>query len=335
MRSWLPCTPLLLLALACGPDASPGADEAASSTAQEATAPEPINPMIALHEQGEPLFGLYAPRARPYRRPGDAPVDPSEVKSPQELAAETVAYEGSDYVFNGSMEGGVDEALPEFRGFVEALMDEGATVRSNPLVVKMEKISEDPDAEAHVDQQLDAGVSGVMFVQVESADELRRGLDAMRFTSHGGTRSEDDLGMAPAYWGLTEEEYRQQADLWPLNPDGELVSWVIVESLEGLENIDAIASVPGITVLWPGAGTLRGVFSSEGPDGERVVDMEAWENAIQTVLTACDAHGLLCGFPSSPDDIEERMEQGFDVFVMNWGDSGFRTIDMGHELAGR
>jgi 4-hydroxy-2-oxoheptanedioate aldolase len=211
----------------------------------------------------------------------------------------------------------------------------GASAATHPLVVKMEKISEDPNAVAHIGQQLNAGVSGIMFVHVESAEELETGLAAMRFESEGGTRSEADLGYAPEYWGMSEEEYRQAADLWPLDPEGELISWVIVESLEGLENIDEIAAVPGIGVLWPGAGTLRGVFSTEDADGNRVVDQEAWENAIQTVLNACNEHDLACGFPAGPDDIEMRMAQGFDVFVMGWGESGFETVEIGKRLASR
>ena len=79
----------------------------------------------------------------------------------------------------------------------------------------------------------------------------------MRFKSKGGTRSED-VGTAPALWGLSEAEYKAKADLWPLNPDGELLNWTIVESKAGLAKVREIAAVKGIGVLWPGAGTLRG-----------------------------------------------------------------------------
>ncbi len=303
--------------------------EASSDSSENAR----LNPMIALHEQGEPVFGLYTPRAAPRMARGETP-DPSQIKTPAQLAQETVGYDGSDYVFYSSMEGGVDEALPEFQTLVGAMHDAGATARSHPFVVKMEKISEDPDAARHIDQQLDAGVSGIMFVHVESAEELRQGLEAMRFAANGGTR-DDEVGMAPEYWGVSEEEYRAKADLWPLSPEGELIAWVIVESREGLENLREIAAVPGIGVLWPGAGTLRGVFSTEGPNGERVFDEEAWEAAIQSVADACEEFDLMCGFPAGPDDIERRMAQGFDVFVMNWGDAGFQTIEVGRTVAGR
>ena len=29
------------------------------------------------------------------------------------------------------------------------------------------------------------------------------------------------------------------------------------------------------------------------------------------------------------------MKQGFSVFIMNWGDAGFRAIDIGRQAAGR
>src|SRR5205085_4626565 len=113
-------------------------------------------------------------------------------------------------------------------------------------------------------------------VEVESADEVRAGLAAMRFKSKGGTRP-DEVGAAPSYWGMNDQAYRQKADLWPLNADGELINWTIVESKEGLAHVREIAAVKGIGVLWPGAGTLRGVFTTTNAAGERVFDQAGWE----------------------------------------------------------
>ena len=91
----------------------------------------------------------------------------------------------------------------------------------------------------------------------------------------------------------------------------------------------------GIGVLWPGAGTLRGVFSTTNAAGERVVDMVAHENAIQQVLAACKEFKVPCGYPANASDIETRMKQGFSVFVMNWGDAGFKAVETGRRAAGR
>src|SRR5947208_226144 len=142
-------------------------------------------------------------------------------------------------------------------------------------------------------------------------------------------------GRAPAHWGMSDKEYRSKADLWPLNPEGELINWTIVESKEGLAHVREIAQVKGIGVLWPGAGTLRGVFSSTNAAGERVFDAAGWENAIQTVLTACKEFNVPCGFPATPNDIEIPMKQDFRVFVMTWGDAGFKAVDLGRAASGR
>lgn len=287
------------------------------------------NPLVVLHESELPQFGLYAPSAGGRARPGQTP---PPVRTPAERAADILAYGSSDYVFDGSMEGGVAEGLPAFIELRDAMHAAGATAESHPFIVKMSKIESAEQAQQDVAAQLDAGASGIMFVEVESAEEARIGLDAMRFASQGGTRP--DAASAPAYWGVDAGEYRDRADLWPLNPDGDLISWVIVESHEGLANVREIAAVPGVGVLWPGAGTLRGLFSSM-ENGERVLDEEGWENAIQSVLSACKEFDVPCGYPANANDIEMRMEQGFSVFVMGWGERGFETVEMGRELAGR
>jgi 4-hydroxy-2-oxoheptanedioate aldolase len=303
-----------------------------------------LNPMIELLEQKKPVFGLYAPsNRRPGGRGGAAaaqtPAPPQ--KTPVELAKEALAYKQADFIFDGSMEGGVDRALPAYAAFVNGMQEAGALRKSpflrltHPLVVKMEEIAPNPtNAVDAISRQLNLGVSGIMFVKAESADEVRQGIAAMRFKSKGGTRPES-VGSAPAYWGLSEAEYKRRADLWPLDPDGELVNWTIIESKEGLAKVREIAAVKGIGVLWPGAGTLRGIFSTTDANGQRKLDQAAWENAIQQVLSACKEFSIACGYPASPDDIEMRMKQGFSVFVMNWGDAGFKAIEIGRRVGNR
>lgn len=290
-----------------------------------------INPLIPLHERGRPVFGLYAPRAVT-RGPGATRATP---KTPAQLAEETLSFPHSDFVFDGSMEDALEPGLTVFRGFVGALQGAGGAARTHPLVVKTQIIAPDPEGVArNIGRQLDAGASVIVLVGVESAEEVRRGLAAMRYPENGGTRSGDG-GDAPAYWGVSAAEYRNRAGLWPLDPDGELLNWTIVESREGLAHVREIAAVPGIGVLWPGAGTLRRVFSSTGPDGERVLDEEGWEDAIQQVLAACKEFDVPCGYPANADDIEMRMKQGFSVFVMGWGEGGFEAVETGRKLAGR
>ena len=306
-----------------------------------------LNPVIALLEQKKPVFGLYAPsagggnRGRGAAAAGAPPAAPIVVKQPIDLAKEALAYDSADYLFNGSMEGGVDRGLPAFTEFVKAMDEAAGPSRppyfglTHPLIVKTPKIAPDPaKAIDNISRQLNVGASGIVFVEVESAEEVRQGLAAMRFRAKGGTRP-DEAGMAPAHWGMSEQEYKKKADLWPLNPAGELVNWTIVESKEGLAHVREIAAVKGIGVLFPGAGTLRGVFSTTNAAGERVIDAAAHENAIQQVLAACKEFNVPCGYPANANDIEMRMKQGFSVFVINWGEAGFRAVEIGRGAAGR
>jgi 2-keto-3-deoxy-L-rhamnonate aldolase RhmA len=308
--------------------------------------PAHLNPMIELHAQKKPIFGLYAPSnprgrgnrgAAPAAEPTTPPPAPPAPKTPAELAKEALAYEKSDFVFDGSMEGGVDRGIPGFTAFVEGMAANSTPEArwKHPLSVKTPEIAPDPaKAIENISRQLNLGATTVVFVSVESADEVKQGLAAMRFKSKGGTRP-DDVGTAPKHWGVSEKEYREKADLWPLNPDGELTNWTIVESKAGLAKVREIAAVKGISVLFPGAGTLRGVFTTTEADGTRKFDAEGWESAIQQVLAACKEFNIQCGYPATENDIEMRMKQGFSVFIMNWGEAGFRAIDKGRAAAGR
>lgn len=303
--------------------------------------PSHLNPVVDLLARRQPVFGVYAPRNPRPPRGAPASADTIRAKPPAELAKDALGYTSADYVFDGSMEGDFDRAFPVFAEFVKGMSAAGAVRKApsarlhHPLIVKMHEIAPDPAAAArHIGQQLDLGVSGIAFVGVESPEEVKTGLAAMRFRSKGGTRP-DDVGGAPAHWGMSETEYKEKADVWPLDPRGELVNFTIVESKAGLARVREIAAVKGIGVLFPGAGTLRGVFTTTDANGNRVFDERGWEGAIQQVLAACKEFNVPCGYPATASDIEMRMKQGFSVFVISWGEQGFRAVDIGRKVAGR
>ena len=299
-----------------------------------------LNPVVDLLAKKHPVFGIYAPRNARLPRNAPAGSDTIRQKTPAELAKDPLGDRGAGYVFDGTMEGDFARGLPVFAEFVKGMAAGGALPKaagrmSHPLFVKMHEIAPDPVLAAeHIAQQLNLGVNGVVFVGVESPEEVKAGLAAMRFKSRGGTRP-DDIGNAAALWGMSEKEYKEKADVWPLNPRGELVNFTIVESKAGLARVREIAAVKGIGVLFPGAGTLRGVFTSTDANGQRVFDEKGWEAAIQQVLAACKEFNVACGYPASANDIELRMQQGFSLFVIGWGEQGFKAVDVGRKVAGR
>ncbi len=314
------------------------------STAAMAQAPRHLNPVVDLLAQKKAVFGLYAPANRRPGRGGAMPADAPPPKTPAQLAQEAIANSTADYLFDGTMEGDFDRGFGQFTEFMKGMTDGGTILKrvgtplrqfNQPLFVKTHEIAPDPAlANERIAKQLNLGVTGIVLVDVKTAEEARQGIAAMRFKSQGGTRP-DDVGNAPAVWGMTETLYKEKADVWPLNPNGELVNFTIVESKEGLANVREIAAVKGIGVLFPGAGTLRGVFTTTDANGQRVFDEQAWEGAIQQVLAACKEFNVACGYPATANDIEKRIQQGFSVFIIGWGEAGFRAIEIGRKAAGR
>jgi 4-hydroxy-2-oxoheptanedioate aldolase len=320
-----------------------------------------INPMIDLLSAKKGMFGLGMPTAGRQggggnrgggragggaQTPPATPAPPATPpKTPAELAQDAIAHQESDWFFTAAMERNPDVGEPMITAFQEAMAAAGP-VGGNPrrllapINSKAPNITRPGDAAPSdyiniLSRQLNVGISSISFVEVDTAEELRMGIAALRFKSKGGTRP-DNVGNAPKYWGMTEAEYRRKADVWPLNPEGEIVVWAIIESHEGLANIREIAQVPGLSVIAAGAGTLGGVFSTTNAEGRRVRDDAAWEAAIQKIADACREFNKACAYPVNENDIEARYKQGFTVGILqSFNDAAFRAVAKGRQLAGR
>ena len=316
---------------------------AATSITALAQTPKRLNPMIALHEKALPVFGITHPAIALGGRGGRgggagdstaAPATPPPLPSLVEAARETMAYKYADFDYNSYSPANAER----FMGYMAALIAAGGKMSSHAFLSKVPIVHGNTEAAtARIIEQLNMGHAGIIMQEVESADEVRTALAAMRFKSKGGTRPDEGIGLAAAYWGLSEAEYRQKADPWPLNKNGELVLWAIIESKKGIANVREIAAVPGVSVLTVGAGTLGGVFSSTGADGQRVRDQAGFEAGVASVLAACKEFKLPCSYPANnPAEIEKLMAQGFSVFTMQARNSaGFDAIAAGRRLSGR
>lgn len=91
-----------------------------------------------------------------------------------------------------------------------------------------------------------------------------------------------------------------RADLWPLDPQGELLLSCMVESEEGVPNCRAVASPPGVGGILVGPRELA--FSLGVPFDDPMV-----EKAIQTVLATCKEVGVPSGTVSTDADVLKRL----------------------------
>ncbi|HEV7820224.1 MAG TPA: aldolase/citrate lyase family protein, partial [Burkholderiales bacterium] len=113
-------------------------------------------------------------------------------------------------------------------------------------------------------QVLDSGAYGIIWPHVSTVAEARSAVAACRYARPDtaprlepkGQRG-DGPAYAARYWGLTAQEYYDRADVWPLDPKGEILCGIMCEDLEGLKNLPKILKeVPGIGVVIIGEGDL-------------------------------------------------------------------------------
>ncbi len=300
----------------------------------QAQAADRLNPIIALQEKGLPVFGISHPAIVPRGagrgggRGGAAPPATAEPAPPappivlSDVARETAGYTRADYLFTS----GTSET---FLRYMEEIQKAGGSMRTHPFTAKIGIWHANPENVTNaIIRQLNAGHVSVSMEAVESAQEVRDVIKAMRFASAGGTRPDTGLAAAAAYWGLTVDQYKQKADVWPLNTRGELLVAVIIESKEGIARAHEIAAEPGVGQVFAGYGTLGQVFRGD-PEGR--------EAAAAQILAACKAVKKPCGFPTNnPAEMEQRMKEGWTVHIMQRRDSaGFAAVETGRKLSGR
>jgi 4-hydroxy-2-oxoheptanedioate aldolase len=117
-------------------------------------------------------------------------------------------------------------------------------------------------------QVLATGVHGILLCHADTPGAVRAFVEAVRFPEFGGRRGVHGNSTASRIWGITADEYGEQADVWPLNPKGELILGLKLEDKYALENAEASAKVPGIGFAEWGPGDMAfslGVKNGPGP----------------------------------------------------------------------
>ncbi len=166
-----------------------------------------------------------------------------------------------------------------------------------------------------VKQALDVGVMGVIFPTVDNKEQTLAAVRSMRYPQRRGSPYMQPAGLrgvgatnALWFWGVGTEDYTRRADLWPLNPQGDLLAIIMIESVEGMKNLDEILSVPGVGLLWAGIANDLSMSMGVPQDSPEV------EGALGSILKACLKHGVPCGINASAGDIQKRIKEGWKYF---------------------
>jgi 4-hydroxy-2-oxoheptanedioate aldolase len=174
----------------------------------------------------------------------------------------------------------------------------------------------DEDFKWAVKQVLDLGGFGILLPHVDNGDEALRLVQAMRYppardSAQPEPRGERGWGPRDAtrLWGLDSDEYYRRADVWPLNPEGELFAVAMIESQEAVENIVEILEAPisGIFIVPTDLSIDLGL--GPNPQGAGHPEVAA---AYATVLEACLAQNrVICGCADAESRFQQRLDEGW------------------------
>src|SRR4029079_6682788 len=170
--------------------------------------------------------------------------------------------------------------------------------------VGIEPLVRVPRSEYHfMARALDVGVYGVMVPMVESADEARRIVEATHYPP---------VGRRGAALGVAQDDYSGgdvKAKLAALNARTLVIAQI--ESERGLAHLEAIASTPGIDVLWLGHFDLTNFLGIPGEfDSPKYLDV--WRR----VLAQARRHGKGLGFMAADAAWAKRYrDYGFNMIA--------------------
>lgn len=164
-----------------------------------------------------------------------------------------------------------------------------------------------------VKRAMDCGAQTIVFPNVNSAADARAAVASMLFPLHdeGGVRGVAGMVRAGAY-GL-DSHYVKSAN-------NQACAIVLIESVEGVANVDAIAQVEGVDCLFIGTADLS---ASMGLLGQTRHDKV--KAAVEKVLMGARMHSKAVGiFATSVEEARQYREKGV-TFIALHSDVGWLT----------
>lgn len=184
-------------------------------------------------------------------------------------------------------------------------------------------------------QALDRGVYGVVWPHVSTVEQAYNAVSACRYPRPKDAPYLEPIGMrgdgphsCSRYWGLTQQEYYSRADTWPLNPKGEVLVFLMIEDVAGVQNLDdMLRNVPGIGCVLIGEGDL-----SQELGVPRQYEHPIVKEAMDQILATCKKHGMRVGHPHvTSKNVESVVAQGYS-FLMSSPVKTYGAIEKARQL---
>ena len=168
-------------------------------------------------------------------------------------------------------------------------------------------------------QVLATGVHGIMLTHADTPGAVRAFVEAVRFPIHKqgvdkgiseGRRGAHGTATAAQIWGVSNEEYLDKADAWPLNPNGELLLGLKLEDKYALANAEENLKVPGIGFAEWGPGDMALSLGVRGRGAEKDPRMIA---ARAKVFAACKANKIFFLNSMNVNNVIDMIKEGVMV----------------------
>ena len=176
-------------------------------------------------------------------------------------------------------------------------------------------------------QVLATGVHGILLCHADTPGAVRAFVEAVRFPANGGRRGVHGNPTAARIWGITADQYGEQADVWPLNPKGELLLGLKLEDPHALENAEASANVPGIAFAEWGPGDMAFALGVKNGPGPMPAVMRA---ARARVFAATKASKIFFLNSVNADNVVDMIKEGVMI-----GSANQRAAELGRQYTKR
>ena len=264
--------------------------------------PTRINKCIELWQSGQPIY--YAEAYGGY----------DEGKS--------MAQTWADYIIFNMEHKPIDFGL--LRDFMQGLVDGGPTPsghRTPTVIAIVPVLGIDENTfmggSWMIQQVLAQGVHGIHLVRARDPEAVKRFVQAARYPIHKsgtdlvgeGLRGFGSHKFAAKIWGVSEKEYLQKADIWPLNPDGEIILGIKIEDRHALDHAEESLSVPGIAFAEHGPRDMGLSYGYLEGRADPPVPAEV-DSAGAKVLRLCKKLNIAFLDNVLADNVEKQIDRG-------------------------